>query len=270
MSDPKRRHLKTTFDTNAEVYDRARPSYPEVLFDDLVEMVELLPESQLLEVGCGTGQATLPMAKRGFRMVCVEMGENLAAVARRNLAPHPNVSIITAPFEEWDAGGGRFDLVFTAQAWHWLDPEVRYRKAANALKPGGSLAIIDVEHAFPKDTDPFFFEIQDVYEAIGEDKPWHDEFPPPLPDDVPDMREEIEASGMFVQVQSRRYVWDLMYTADEYIDLLNTFSNHIAMEPEKREFLFRNVRERIGTRADSRVRRDWLAILNVARSGGEG
>jgi SAM-dependent methyltransferase len=205
------------------------------------------------------------MAKRGLPIVCVEMGENLATVARRNLSAYPKVSIVTAPFEEWDADGERFDLVFTAQSWHWIDPEVRYGKAADLLKPGGSLAIIDVEHAFPKDTDPFFFEIQDVYEAIGEDKPWHDEFPPPLPDDVPDMREEIEASGMFGDVQSRRHVWDLMYTADEYIDLLNTFSNHIAMEPEKLEFLYRNVRERIAARPDPRVRRHWLAILNVAR-----
>ena len=264
MSDPKRRHLKTTFNEDAETYDRARPRYPEALFDDLVEMAGLQPESALLEIGCGTGQATLPMAKRGYRIVCVEMGENLAAIARRNLASYPNVSVVTVPFEDWDAGSERFDLVLSAQSWHWLDPEVRYRKAAEVLQPGGSLAIIDVEHAFPKDADRFFFAIQDVYKSIGEDHP-DEPWPPPLPEDVPDMREEIEATGLFGDVQARRCVWELMYTADEYIDLLNTFSNHIAMEPEKREFLYRNVGERIGARADPRVRRHWLAIVNVAR-----
>ena len=270
MSDPRRRHLKTTFNEDAGTYDRARPRYPEALFDDLAEMAGLQPESALLEIGCGTGQATLPLAERGLRVVCVEMGDNLSAVARRNLTTYPNVSVVTAAFEEWEAGGERFDLAFGAQSWHWLDPDVRYRKAADLLHPGGFLAIIDVEHAFPKDTDPFFFEIQDVYEAIGEDKPWHDVWPPPLPEDVPDMREEIEASGLFDDVQSRRYVWELIYTADEYIDLLNTFSNHIAMEPDRREFLYWNVRERIGGRADPRVRRHWLAILNVARTRREG
>ena len=266
MSDHDRRHLKTTFDQDAEVYDRARPRYPEQLFDDLVAIAGLQEESDVLEVGCGTGQATLAMARRGFRMVCVELGENLAAIARRNLQQHPKVRIITAPFEDWDAGSERFDLVFAAQAWHWLDPEVRYQKAAEVLRPGGSLAIIDVEHAFPRDADAFFFEIQDVYRAIGDDIAAHQEWPPPPPEDVPDMREEIVASGLFGDVQARRYVWELTYTADEYIDLLSTFSGHIAMEPGKRDYLYRNVRERINARPDRRVRRHWLAILNLARS----
>ena len=264
MSHPERRHLKTTFNQDAELYERARPRYPDHLFDDLVELADLRRESTLLEIGCGTGQATVPLARRGLRIVCVELGDNLATVARRTLAVCPKVSIVTAPFEDWDAGGQRFDLAYGAQSWHWLDPELRYQKAADVLKPGGSLAIIDAEHAFPKDADSFFFEIQDVYRAIGEDHP-DEEWPPPLPDDVPDMREEIEASGLFGDMRSRRYVWELMYTADQYIDLLNTFSNHIAMEPEKREFLYRNVRERIGARTDPRVRRHWLAILNLAR-----
>ena len=264
MSDPNRRDLKTTFNEAAELYDRVRPEYPEQLFDDLTALANLQPGANLLEVGCGTGKATVPMAKRGFRITCVELGENLAAVARRNLAPFPDVGIEVAPLEEWDAGGETFDMVYAATAWHWIDADVRYRKAADLLKPDGSLAIIGGGHAFPTDADRFFFDIQDAYRAIGEEYP-DEEWPPPLPEDVPDFGEEIEASGLFGDVQARRYVWELMYTADEYIDLLNTFSGHIAMEPEKREFLYRNVRELINTRADPRVRRHWLAILNVAR-----
>ena len=264
MSHPERRHLKTTFNQDAELYDRARPRYPEQLFDDLVALCGLQPGAVLLEIGCGTSHATVPMAKRGFHIVCVELGENLAAVARKNLEAYPEVKVVTAPFEDWDAGGERFDLVFGAQSWHWLDPEVRYQKASDVLKSGGSLAIIDVEHAFPEAADPFFFEIQDVYRAIGEDFP-DEEWPPPLPEDVVDMRDEVVASGLFGEFQSRRCVWDVMYTADAYVDLLNTFSNHIAMEPEKLDFLYQNVRERINARPDPHVRRHWLAILNVAR-----
>ena len=252
------------FDRVADNYDRARPRYPEKLFDDLVELTGIGPDSRLLEVGCGTGIATLPMAERGFRITCVEMGENLAAVARRKLAPYPNVSVTTSRFEDWDAIGEKFDLLYCAQVWHWLDPEVRYQKAADVLRPGAFLAIVNAEHAFPEDADPFFFEIQDVYRAIGEGHP-DEAWPPPLPGEVPDMREEMDASGLFRDVRSRRYVWELMYTADEYIDLLNSFSGHIAMEPEKRALLYDSIRKRIGERADRRVRRDWLAILNVAR-----
>jgi SAM-dependent methyltransferase len=265
MSDPKNRGLKTTFDQDAENYDRARPLYPEAVFDDLARMTGLGAGSSVLEIGCGTGQATGALAKRGYRITCVELGENLAEVARRNLAEYPDVRVENAAFEEWDAGGERFDLVFGAQSWHWLDPEFRYLKAAEILKPGGRLAVLDVEHAFPKDTDPFFFEIQKAYDEITVEKPSHHVWPPPLPEEVPDMREEFEASGRFEEFQSTRYVWDVMYTTDEYIALLNTFSNHIASEPWQLEHLFARVRELIGARPEGRVRRHWLAILNVAK-----
>ena len=266
MSDPKRPELKTTFNEDAENYDRARPTYPEAVFDDLEKMTGLGGGAAVLEVGCGTGQATLALAKRGYRISCVELGDNLAAVARRNLAGYPDVSVVNAAFEKWDAGEERFDMVFAAQAWHWLDPEFRYQKAAVALKPGGWLAILDVEHAFPKDTDPFFFDMQKVYDEITVEKPSHDHvWPPPQPEDVADMCEEFEASGKFEDFQSSRYVWDVMYTADEYIALLNTFSDHIASEPWQLEHLFSKVREFIGAREDPRVQRHWLAILNVAR-----
>jgi SAM-dependent methyltransferase len=269
MSDPKRRHLKTTFNQDAENYDRARPTYPDALFDDLATMTGLGAGSALLEVGCGTGQATVALARRGYRVTCVELGDNLAAVARRNLAAYPDVRIENAAFEEWDAGDERFDMVFAAQAWHWLDPDVRYQKAAEVLMPGGWLVILDVEHAFPKDTDPFFFEIQKVYDEITVEKPSHEHvWPPPLPEEVADMREEFEASGKFEDFQSSRYVWDLMYSADEYIALLNSFSDHIASEPWQLEHLFGKVREFIGEREDPRVRRHWLAIVNVARKSG--
>src|SRR5438552_18737035 len=91
------------------------------------------------------------------------------------------------------------------------------------------------------------------------------EGPPALPQDGPDMRGEIEATGLFADFDSRRYVWERTYTAEEYIALLNTFSGHIALAPDKREYLYRNVRQRINARADPLVRRHWLAILNLAR-----
>src|SRR5436309_12388804 len=149
MSD--RDRLKATFDDIAETYDMARPAYPGQLFDDLVALAKLPPNAHLVEIGCGTGRTTLPLASRGFRVTCIELGENLAAVARRNLAPFPEVRVVVAPFETWDRGGETFDLIYAAASWHWLDPGIRFRKAAALLKRGGYLAIISGEHAFPQD-----------------------------------------------------------------------------------------------------------------------
>ncbi len=259
-----RDRLKTTFNRVAETYDWARPDYPDQLFEDLIALAALQPGANLLEIGCGTARTTLPLARRGFRITAVELGENLAAVARRNLAPFPDVRVVVAPFEIWDPSGNSFDLVYAASSWHWLDPDVRFAKAAALLKPGRALAIMGGGHAFPQDADRFFYEIQDAYRELGME-PKGEQWPPPLPQDVPDMREEFEATGLFADFQSRRYVWEKPYTAEEYIDLLNTFSGHIVMDPDKREYLYRNVRERIAARPDPRIRRHWLAILNIAR-----
>ena len=79
---------------------RLRPDYPEALFDDLVALAGLTPGDRLIEVGCATGKATRPLARRGFRITCVELGTELAAVARRNLTGF-GVEVAQASFEAW-------------------------------------------------------------------------------------------------------------------------------------------------------------------------
>jgi SAM-dependent methyltransferase len=256
-----RKRLGCTFDTAADLYEAARPAYPDELFDDLVELARLEPGDRLLEIGCGTGKATRSMLERGFPVVCVKMGPQLAERARRSLAGLP-VELHVAPFEEWEGEPEAFDLVYAATAWHWLDPLVRYRKAHRLLRSGGHLAFWSALHAFPVGFDPFFSDIQEVYEAIGERS---EEWPPPPPEAVSDESAEVEASGLFEDVEVRRYVWGLWYTTEEYLALLNTFSGHIVMEEAKREHLYGEIRRRIGQRPDNQVLRHWYAILHVAR-----
>jgi SAM-dependent methyltransferase len=251
--------LRFTFDTVADAYDAARPGYPDALFDDLVELAGLEPGARLLEVGCGTGKATRPLLERGFSVVCLEPGGQLAEESRRTLAGLP-VEIHVARLETWPGEPEAFDLVYAATAWHWVDPAIRYEKAHQLLGPRGHLAYWSARHAFPPGFDLFFAEIQEVYDAIGES--WEGKWPPLPPDEVPDDSAEIERTGLFQDVHVRRYVWETMYTAEEYIALLNTFSGHIAMDLSKRELLYREIRTRLGERL---VQRHWLAILHVAR-----
>lgn len=140
QEDPGR--LRSTFDGVASLYDEVRPGYPERLFDDLASIAGAGSGTRALEIGCGTGQATLPLARRGYRLLGVELGANLAAVARTKLADYPNARVLASSFEEWSPEEGAFDLVVSATAFHWVDPQVRYRKSAQALRPGGSLALI--------------------------------------------------------------------------------------------------------------------------------
>ncbi|MFC7383998.1 class I SAM-dependent methyltransferase [Sphaerisporangium rhizosphaerae] len=260
-----RERLRATFDSAASLYQRARPDYPDELYSDLRAITGIEPPAHLLEVGCGPGTATPPLARAGFPITAVELGGALAEEARRRLAAFPGVSVITAPFEEWEPPAGvRFDLLYAATAWKWVDPTVKYAKAAALLPSGGHLAVWDAQHAFPADFDPFFTEIQQVYDEMGEGD--GSLWPPPTPEDQPDSTaEEFEASGHFSVVATRRYVWALRYTAEEYIALLDTFSGHIAMRPDRRDHLYREIRARLAARPDGRLTRHWLAVLTVGR-----
>ena len=260
-SEERRESLRETFETAAGRYDAARPEYPPALIDDVVSLAALEPGARLLEICCATGMATRPFLERRFTVTCVELGAQLAECARANLAGFP-VTIDVAPFESWQGEPGSFDLVFAATAWHWLDPSNRYEKAHGLLRRGGSLAFWSAEHAFPEGFDPFFTELQEVYDEIGESH--EGEWPPAPPERIADDSAEIEASGLFEDVRVRRYVWMCSYTADEYVALLDTFSGHIAMGDAKREHLYAEVRRRLAARPDGRVLRHWSAILHVA------
>lgn len=128
---------------------------------------------------------------------------------------------------------------------------------------GGYLALWSASHAFPAGFDPVFTDIQHVYDEIGETRPGT--WPPAPPDQVPDLAAEVEASGLFTDVSVRRYVWSLRYRTQEYIDLLETFSDHRATPAASRELLYREVRRLLGSREDQSLIRGWLAILNVSR-----
>ena len=258
--------LRATFDGAAGTYQSARPDYPAELFADLVETTGLTPPGELLEVGCGPGKATVPLAARGFRITAVELGPSLARAARQNLRAFPEVTVVQAAFEDWaPAPGHAFDLVYAATAWPWIDPESKYAKAAAVLRPGGHLAVWGAGHAFPVDFDPFFTEIQDVYDQIGETH--GGEWPPPPPERVAGDSAELEASGYFDVVGVRRYVWAIDYRADTYINLLDTFSGHIAMAPARRRYLYDEIRRRVAARPTQTIRRHWMAVLTVGRRG---
>src|SRR5205085_2648795 len=224
------RHLRETFDQVAELYDRARPNYPAEVFDDLAALARLPDGARILEIGCGTGQGTLPLARRGYRVTCVELGSDLAAVARRRLSGFPEVEVINANFETWRAPQAGFDAVAAFTAFHWIDPEVRYARSASLLRDGGMLAVVATQHVLPPGGDDFFVEVQADYDAVVPDDPSTKAGAPAHPDTIPDLGDEIEAGGFFHNVAARCYLWDVRYTADEYVAVLNTYSGHLALD----------------------------------------
>ena len=256
--DRRREGLRRTFETVASLYDRVRPTYPDELFAELA--LSIRSGGRILEIGPGTGQATLPLAERGFEIVAVELGAELAAFAREKLARFPNAEIVNAEFESWTADSC-FDAVVAFTSFHWIDPALRYMKAASLLRPGGVLAVTEVSHVRVRNDDPFWIEVQDDYDAVVPDP---DNRPAPLLPDVGDLRAEIDDTGLFADVDVRRYVWQVTYSADEYIGLLRTYSPNIARDPSTSNELLRRIRVRIEARDDPHVTKSYLATTNIA------
>jgi SAM-dependent methyltransferase len=256
--------LRSTFDQVPELYDRARPTYPAEVFDDLAALAHLPAGARIVEIGCGTGQATLALAERGYRVTCVELGAGLAGAARRKLSRFSGVEVINANFETWEPAHAGFDAVVAFTAFHWIRPDLRYERSASLLREGGILAVVGTQHVLPRGGDEFFLAVQEDYDAVVPDEPSTKAGAPVHPDAIEDLTSEIDASGFFRNVASRRYVWDVTYTADEYVAVLSTYSGHLALDDATRESLLARIHDRIEARPGGTVRKTYLALLDVA------
>ena len=261
-----RDRLRTTFDEAASLYDEVRPGYPEDLFDDVVSLSGIPPGGRILEIGCGTGQATVPFARRGYRILCVELGENMAAVARRNLEGNPRTEVRTGAFEDVPLQEGAFDLAISATAFHWLDPAVAYPKVARALRDGGSLALFWNVHVHSDASEGFFDAAQRIYEREAPEIVGPEDYKGlPRPEEVPDRTAEIEDSGLFGDVMRRAYRWDETYDSRDYLRVLNTYSGHRSLGDDTQRRLFRGIAELIDTRFDGRIVKGYLTTLYIAQ-----
>jgi SAM-dependent methyltransferase len=266
VAQEERQHAarRASFDGVAALYDRARPVYPPALFDDLVELAGLHPGSRLLEIGPGPGKATRPLAERGLHVTAVELGERLAEVARAHVAGLP-AEIVVADFETWQPTHAGFDVVAAFTSFHWIDPELRYRRTAALLRDGGALAITATHHVLPPDGDDFFVDVQADYEAILPDDATTRHGPPGPPEAATGYAAEVAASGLFGPVEERRHVFDVTFDADGYCELLQTHSRTRVLADDVRDRLLARIRRRIEARPDGRVRTTYLALLEVAR-----
>jgi SAM-dependent methyltransferase len=222
-----------SFGQHAQRYDRARPSYPTALIDELVSG----PCDRVLDVGCGTGKAARLVAARGCQVLGVEPDERMAAVARSYGIP-----VEVATFEAWDPAGRTFDLVVSGQAWHWVDPTVGPAKAAALLPAGGRLAVFWNVATHDPQTQAVLDQayarhapaLQKGYVPMGTTRA----------EDSAHMA-AIVATGLFETPELRRYAWERRYSVDEWLDQLGTHSDHLLLPPGQFAGLMEAVRAAI-------------------------
>ncbi len=256
-SHPERR---TTFDNNAKTYRLIRPTYPEALFEDLVTSAKLKAGAHLLEIGPGTGQATLPLAKRGYSITAIELGEELAEEARDYLKDFKKVKILTGAFEEIELPSESFNLIYSATAFHWIKPELQFTKTHQLLKLDGCLAIIHTNHVSDKEGDAYFHATQSIYAQYDptDDKDFR------LPK-IADLKPTLFNESLFTPILFKTYPLAVRYTAKEYVDLLSTYSPTLAMPAEIRTKFLDAIEDVINQQFNGSILKHFAMSLSIAQ-----
>jgi SAM-dependent methyltransferase len=270
MTESNRRDLGRVFNEVPQLYDRVRPGYPDELFADLVTITGMTARSSVLEVGCGTGQATRSLAALGCPVTAIEPGEDMAALARQRLAVFGHVNVETATFEDWDDGGARFDVLVAASAWHWVDPSIGWRRAHGVLRPGGWMALLGNVVVRRPGEPEVYAETADLHERFCPGNPdWGD---PPLAEDVRVTGQgwgpAEDPGGLFGPAIVRWYPAVQWFDGDGFADLLRSTSIYRRLDREVREPLLEAIAERVRTRMGDRAARRYLSVLRVGQRAG--
>ena len=232
------RERRDVFGEAAAQYSRGRPDYADSLFDDLFTYARRL--RNVLEVGAGTGKATVPLAARGCTVTCLEPDPRMAERLRLECAPYESVSVVVERLETWRSRV-RFDALVAAQSWHWVDPAVRWDRAAEFVGPGGTLALFG--HVYHVNDDAIRRELLDVDRRYGVDA-WG--LTPHLGTSANDVRradtylawrdDGTDRDQRFADHVTRRYQQSLVYPTSRYLDLLaSTSAYRMVDEPSRRE-----------------------------------
>lgn len=230
----------------AQLYDDARPDYPDNLIKDVLVFSQFPANGKILEIGCGTGIATKMFSEKGCQIVGLEPSPEMAAIARKRLKRFTRVTIIEKKFEDWPPGDERFDLVMSAQAFHWVRPEIGYKKTAFVLKPWGKLALFwNLRRPFEAKLEN---QIGKIYQNYFTGQPWFSATCQSLKTSILQRKASIEASGFFGRVSLKQYQWKKRYTRPDYLNLLRSYADHHIMEERKKKLFFAEMAELLDSR----------------------
>ncbi len=253
------------YDPVAEAYDRARPRYPAELFDLAMAMTGLQAGDRLLEIGCGPGIATLPLAERGFSMTAIEPSAAGCEILREHCAAYPAVKVVNQTFEEWLVEVAAFKGVVAATSFHWVSPELGYPKIFQALKPDGHVLLL--WNVPPQPSEDIWRSLQPIYDAHGSELETFVDRAKQEQQlrDVGQKLVEFDglASGRFASRGFERIDCELSYTVEDYLALLQSLSPYILLEASQRKKLMLGLEQRLRDCCGERVQTSYFSALEI-------
>jgi len=251
----------------AAEYDRVRPGYPEELIDAVIDYGRLDPLARALDVGAGTGQATVQFAARGLSVLALEPSAEMVDFANDKFTDAGlDAEATVGEFETAPLGEDAFRLIYAATAWHWLDPDVCFQIAARAVAPGGTLAVLSTWPLWRRTR--LRAELDEVYARSGAPLAQMGLLCPAEPDTgalAAEWVRETGAGGAFGDQQGKLAAWSVTYTAQGYVDLLGTYGDHIGLDADVRARLFDGIRRTVEV-AGGTIEVPYSTLLLLARA----
>ena len=287
IPEPTARRYGKIFDEIAAEYDRRRPTYPDELVDQACLVAGIGNGDHVLEVGCGSGQLTSGLVARGLHVTAIEPGKNLIALARQNLEGAGEVEFVNAQFEDALLPREQFQAVFSASAFHWIDPKVSWQKVADVLVPGGTLALVQYfgieEPRSKRDQVAALAAMRKVAPDIAADWPAYRDLDATLAgmakrrDNVSEVWAWLGsydvgqdyAGRLFSDVQVAVMPKLIEHTPDQLNALVRTMSFYARLSPDQRQALVRE-HEAIYERLGRPIRASTVAALVTARRSTQG
>lgn len=252
---------KLTFNENPKAYYKYRPGYPDELFNDIFESIVLDKDSYLLDIGAGAGKELIPFIHKNLYIDALDIGKNFIDFIKKKHGNYKKLNTACGEFEKFPEIKSKYDIVFSATAFHWIDKDLKYKKVYNLLKENGVLAL--TWHIAEPDESNFSKELQDIYaQEIPE---MHDDFKDQkMSDLIQERRKEIIESGLFNIVKEKKYDWDMDFDYQTYYGLLNTFSDHIMLKKEVKRKFYKKL-EKLFMKFNNKYQKEYHAILFICR-----
>jgi len=253
---------KTWYSSAVRAYDRTRPSYPQAIINRVLELAQISRDGRILEIGCGSGNATVAFAQMSFSLLCLEPNQDFCWLARQNCREYSHVEILNTSFEEWSEEAEAFDAILAATAIHWVSPEIAYPKAANALKENGSLILL--WNVIPEPSPGRYNSALEIYQTYAPSITAYE--------DQECQRAKLKGiedivinSGKFIDLVSGWMECQAVYSIDDYLALLSTLSPYLKLEEHSRELLFEHLRESMEQEVEDSINVSYLSAFQVAR-----
>ncbi len=267
MAEGHHRDLGAVFNQVPELYDRMRPTYPAELLADFAATAEIGQRSSIVEVGCGTGQATGALAALGCSVLAIEPGPAMFNMARQRLSSFASVQLEQATFEEWDDANRCFDALVAAASWHWVDQVVGWPKAHRVVRPGGWMALIGHVVVRQEGEPEMYAMTEDLHEQFAPGNPnWCH---PPLEAEVRGTNAgwgpNTDPLGLFGETIVSWYPTEQWFDGTGLADFLRTNSMYRCLDSSVREPLLDAVAARVRTHLDDRVCRRYLAVMRIGQ-----